>query len=231
YSKKEGTHTVHYPWSGLENATDKTLSTAAKSHNSQVKKLYKQTLGKDPNLSGLLEDNLKAGLNGLTGSAATTTTVIDMVRLSLHTPDYARFSNTVTARAANENSMSLERSHNNVHLLVGGMDSHVFPNMTPWKEESESDKTVVGQLPCATGDMGENDTAACDPIFFLHHCNIDRLFWIWQNLHGQTEKLKVDPSSTLPGLYRYSLAQGITPGLSMSEHLSIDTPLYLLTKK
>lgn len=27
------------------------------------------------------------------------------------------------------------------------------------------------------GDMGENETAAFDPIFFFHHCNIDRMFW------------------------------------------------------
>ncbi len=27
-------------------------------------------------------------------------------------------------------------------------------------------------------------TSPNDPVFFLHHCNIDRLWWAWQKLHG-----------------------------------------------
>jgi tyrosinase len=37
------------------------------------------------------------------------------------------------------------------------------------------------------GLMGDPDTAAQDPIFWLHHANIDRLWWLWQQQH-------VDPS-------------------------------------
>ena len=41
----------------------------------------------------------------------------------------------------------------------------------------------------ANGDMGENDTAALDPIFFFHHCFIDYAFWIWQRRQGATKQL------------------------------------------
>lgn len=34
------------------------------------------------------------------------------------------------------------------------------------------------------GDMGSVDTAAFVPIFYLHHCNVDRIFAIWQTMHG-----------------------------------------------
>lgn len=33
------------------------------------------------------------------------------------------------------------------------------------------------------GHMSYPDVSAFDPIFFLHHCNVDRLFAIWQALH------------------------------------------------
>ena len=34
------------------------------------------------------------------------------------------------------------------------------------------------------GDMGSLGTAAWDPIFWSHHCNIDRLWYLWQLKHG-----------------------------------------------
>lgn len=36
------------------------------------------------------------------------------------------------------------------------------------------------------GLMGYVETAAEDPIFWLHHCNIDRLWWIWTQSHVNT---------------------------------------------
>ena len=32
--------------------------------------------------------------------------------------------------------------------------------------------------------MTDPTTAAFDPVFWAHHCNIDRLWWIWQLKHG-----------------------------------------------
>lgn len=37
------------------------------------------------------------------------------------------------------------------------------------------------------GTMTSVATAAFDPIFWLHHCNIDRLWWKWQNEHTHLE--------------------------------------------
>lgn len=31
-----------------------------------------------------------------------------------------------------------------------------------------------------SGLMGDPATAALDPIFWLHHCNVDRLWWLWE---------------------------------------------------
>ncbi len=33
------------------------------------------------------------------------------------------------------------------------------------------------------GHMSSVPTAGFDPIFFLHHCNVDRLWWNWQQTH------------------------------------------------
>jgi tyrosinase len=32
--------------------------------------------------------------------------------------------------------------------------------------------------------MGDVTTAAYDPIFFAHHCMIDRIWYLWQVRHG-----------------------------------------------
>jgi tyrosinase len=34
------------------------------------------------------------------------------------------------------------------------------------------------------GEMGDPNVAAYDPIFYPHHCNIDRIWAIWQVQHG-----------------------------------------------
>lgn len=58
--------------------------------------------------------------------------------------------------------------HNILHVLVGGEDrSQQFPAGTPF----------AGRYP--PGVMSTPVTAALDPIFYLHHCNIDRLWESW----------------------------------------------------
>jgi len=51
-------------------------------------------------------------------------------------------------------SASLEQPHDLVHLVVGG-----------------------------SGHMSDNDTAGFDPIFYLHHCNVDRLWAFWAQVY------------------------------------------------
>ncbi|KAL4916116.1 hypothetical protein BDW62DRAFT_212143 [Aspergillus aurantiobrunneus] len=58
--------------------------------------------------------------------------------------------------------LSLEMIHNNIHNWTGGAD------------------------PKAQGHMSDVPVAAFDPIFFLHHCNVDRLLAIWQFLNPGT---------------------------------------------
>ncbi|KAI8674654.1 Tyrosinase [Fusarium keratoplasticum] len=57
--------------------------------------------------------------------------------------------------------LSLEYIHNNVHNVTGG-----------------GDLTEYG-----LGHMSDVPVAAFDPIFWLHHCNIDRLLSMWQALN------------------------------------------------
>lgn len=38
------------------------------------------------------------------------------------------------------------------------------------------------------GTMGAVPTAPADPLFWMHHCNIDRLWWTWQQLPGNAGK-------------------------------------------
>jgi tyrosinase len=38
------------------------------------------------------------------------------------------------------------------------------------------------------GSMGSVPTAPADPIFWMHHCNIDRLWWVWQTTAGNAGK-------------------------------------------
>lgn len=44
------------------------------------------------------------------------------------------------------------------------------------------------------GDMGSIDTSAIDPIFWLHHCNVDRLWNVWVN-EGHANPPLSDPWS------------------------------------
>ncbi|KAF8602248.1 Di-copper centre-containing protein [Ceratobasidium sp. AG-I] len=49
---------------------------------------------------------------------------------------------------------TLEQPHNEIHLVIGGI-----------------------------GHMSDNDTSAFDPIFYLRHCNVDRLLAFWEHIY------------------------------------------------
>ena len=69
--------------------------------------------------------------------------------------DYNEFSNTA------DGPSSIEGVHNTVHFVVGGFDSR---------------RELFGH-------MVFSGYAAFDPIFYLHHANVDRLFAMWQALN------------------------------------------------
>lgn len=75
--------------------------------------------------------------------------------------DYLHFSNDDAGSSSTACSNSLEGIHNTIHTTAGGPGT----------------STVSG------GHMTYLPTAAFDPIFWLHHCNVDRLFAMWQTLH------------------------------------------------
>jgi tyrosinase len=63
--------------------------------------------------------------------------------------------------------------HSAVHAHVGGSwDSTYFDSGF-----NEQDITFVGT-------MGVLDASPNDPVFFLHHCNVDRLWALWEDLYG-----------------------------------------------
>ena len=137
----------------------------------------------------------------------------------LDAPTYTLFSNTTSAgtwNAAHDPSQGvipLESPHNNIHLAIGGFDVPGAGDFSP--------------IPGANGDMGENDTAGLDPVFYFHHCFIDYTFWIWQRRHQSTGSLTIDPDD--PGA---GYAEGNPPpaGRQPGERLDVDSALHPFTK-
>lgn len=82
-----------------------------------------------------------------------------------HVTDYNSFSNTA------DGGNSIEGVHGTVHTIVGGLN------------------TRTG----LTGHMTYPTYAAFDPIFYLHHANVDRLFAMWQVLNPDSY-LSSDPN-------------------------------------
>ncbi|EPS38104.1 hypothetical protein H072_8125 [Dactylellina haptotyla CBS 200.50] len=74
---------------------------------------------------------------------------------SFTTNNYTWYSSTQQSNPPAPNSyQSLEAIHNEIHGIVGG-----------------------------GGHMSWNTVSSFDPIFWLHHCNVDRLFAIWQVIY------------------------------------------------
>ncbi|EWZ40660.1 common central domain of tyrosinase-domain-containing protein [Fusarium oxysporum Fo47] len=77
-----------------------------------------------------------------------------------------------SARDISTGYLSLEYIHNNVHNLTGGSNA---------KLRKKDQKGGWG-----VGHMSDVPVSAFDPIFWLHHCNIDRLLAMWQCLNWET---------------------------------------------
>ncbi|KAL7900614.1 Monophenol monooxygenase [Trichoderma sp. SZMC 28014] len=72
--------------------------------------------------------------------------------------------------------LSLESIHNSVHNFIGG------------------DNVVAG-----CGHMSSVPVAAFDPIFWLHHCNIDRLLHLWQCINPNNWFITANEASSEDG--------------------------------
>lgn len=203
YSKPIGYETVRYPLSGLVGPNEKE---ATEKHNAMYP---------DPETNvKLLNQNI---INWLTASI-----VVDGQTIPTNTrkkyedclaaPNYTVFSNTTSAAEWNDHAAApvvpLESPHNSIHLAVGGFELPGIADYSP--------------IDGANGDMGENDTAGLDPIFFFHHCHVDRMFWLWQKRHGATTTF--DIMEGYPGTNSVD-SQGPTPGVAPNSWLNLDSPL------
>jgi tyrosinase len=207
YSKPKGYETVRYPLSGLVGTDTDKKATAR--HNAQF--------GTYADCVRLLNENIVNWLNShiVVNGTRIDTNVAQKYRDCLDAPNYTVFSNTTSAAQWNEDRkgdgaapvVSLESPHNSIHLAVGGCD---IPNY---------DRSPIDG---ANGDMGENDTAGLDPIFYFHHCYVDRVFWLWQKNHGFTDHLEL--IDEYPGTNSVD-NQGPTPGVVPNSWLTLDSPL------
>lgn len=203
YSKPMGYETVRYPLSGLVGTEADRAAT--RRHND----LYPNY---DQNVQ-TLNLNIVAWLTSyiVVNGKPIPTNVHQKFIDCLEAPNYTLFSNTTSAQQWNQDHgtaiVPLESPHNSMHLAVGGFDVPSFD---------------VSAIPGANGDMGENDTAGFDPIFFFHHCFIDRMFWLWQKKHGQTDALEV--MAEYPGTNTVD-SQGPTPGMAPNSWLTLESPL------
>ncbi len=204
YSKPKGYETVRYPLSGLVGSADKD---ATDKHNAKFPDF-------DTNVR-LLNDNIVTWLTAtviVNGNPIGGGRVREKYAACLNAPNYTVFSNTTSAAQwfddRGVNVVPLESPHNSIHLAVGGFDLAKIFDASP----------IEG----ANGDMGENDTAGLDPIFFFHHCFVDRVFWLWQKKHGFTDRLEIIPE--YPGTNSVD-NQGPTPGTAANSWLTLASPL------
>ncbi|KAF2760452.1 Di-copper centre-containing protein [Pseudovirgaria hyperparasitica] len=191
YDKDEGYETVRYPFSGLVGERDRAATTE---HNSRMRARGEESTNR------ALNENV---VNWLGGSVRNWVdeNVYTGVRLKfercLEAPNYTVFSNTTSSSKWNEDhfdtsksstqrtfdgsettiAVSLEDPHNGIHLAIGGFEF--------------LGKRNVNAIAGANGDMGENNTASFDPIFFFHHSFIDLLFWQWQKRHDRLDFLDI----------------------------------------
>ncbi|SEU29518.1 tyrosinase family protein [Stigmatella erecta] len=211
YTKLRGYETVRYPLSGLV-GTDKDRK-ATEEHNAKFKDAKKNV--------EILNQNIVDWLGSFVviNGEKFPTNVAQKYKDCLNAPNYTVFSNMTSAQQWNDDQKNpdgtpgpgtvvpLESPHNSIHLAVGGFE-------TPKDDWSPIDG--------ANGDMGENDTAGLDPIFFFHHCHVDRVFWLWQKKQGFTDHLEV--IGQYPGTNSAD-NQGPTPGVAPNTWLTLDTPL------
>ncbi|KAF8854520.1 Di-copper centre-containing protein [Acephala macrosclerotiorum] len=209
YTKAKTYKTVRYPLSGLV-GTEKVMNASA-AHNAQFTAAEAST-ALNSNVRNWLGQEIEVTVKGKKTNIKTGT--FKKFDECLRAPNFTVFSNTTSAGAwndiheATDHAVPLESPHNDIHLAVGGFD---VPNQGDFSHVSG-----------ANGDMGESDTAGLDPIFYFHHCNIDRYFWGWQCAHKSKAHLELTPE--FAGTNTVD-SQGPTPGMAGGTWLTLETPL------
>ncbi|UZK70914.1 tyrosinase family protein [Sphingomonas sp. S1-29] len=209
YSKPAGYETVRYPLSGLVGTVADQAATAA--HNAKFPSYAANVKILNANIVSWLTSTIVIAGNPM-GE------VYSKFVACLNAPTYTLFSNTTSQGAWNNAHptnpvRALESPHNSMHLAVGGFDIPGQGDMSP--------------IDGANGDMGENDTAGLDPIFFFHHSFIDYVFWTWQRRNGATTSFTIDSSD--PGA-AYGANNPPPAGGEPDQPITMDTPLNPFTK-
>lgn len=234
YSKPEGYESVRYPYTGL--ASSEKIRQESKEFNDSIT---------PEDGTKLLNANVKAWLAGMNNekegvyknakeaSTSPTVTVFDLTPDNpnptqngvhfqytncLTSPNYTVFSNKTSANDyfTKETGyvFSLESAHDAFHVAIGGLSIG---------------SVVLGQQKGANGDMGETNTAAFDPIFWLHHCFVDHMFWIWQVRNNATKEIEIDPK--VKGTKSEEATPGPAVGQDYGESLTVDSPLHPFKKE
>jgi tyrosinase len=188
YYKYPGYETVRYPFSGLTSESQKKQA-EIDDYNASINKLSPEDITK------ALNENIQYWL--VDPQHGTRQKYVQCLKA----PNYTVFSNTTSAMEWNERNLNvrswgqssvptktspeaivpLESPHNDMHLAVGGFN---YPGLG-------NDNTNDAKFALANGDMGENETASFDPIFFFHHCFVDKVFWDWQKAKNATKHFDI----------------------------------------
>lgn len=211
YEKKLGYHTCRFPYSGIRSPHDAMM--AAVRYNDSID---------DEKAIPLLQKNIidclkKGGKNGSVG-------VAKQFKDCLETPKYNPFSNRSSAGLL---FTSVEQPHDDLHLAVGGYTEPETNEDGSVKEDADGNVLLKGPTDGANGDMGANEVASFDPVFFLHHSNIDRMVWVWQKKHKKMnpKEFIIDNSDEEDKGISNS-RQGATPYQTLGQKLNEKTILY-----
>ncbi|BFU90387.1 MAG: pigment biosynthesis-related tyrosinase [Nitrospira sp.] len=210
YSKPLHYETVRYPLSGLVGTPQDQKATD--NHNKQFPDWNTNVQLLNQNVLNWLGPSI------IVNKKPVPANVYEKFHRCLDAPNYTLFSNTTSETEWNNNYpnnqvVALEDPHNDIHLAVGGFE---------WPGNPVVPGQNVSPIDGANGDMGENDTASMDPIFFFHHCFIDYVFWRWQKKNGFTDRFDIIP--WYPGTNSVD-SQGPTPGVPANSLLTMDSKL------
>jgi tyrosinase len=228
WRKPAGYYTVRYPLSGLV-GTDADIK-ATLEHNANFQDPFRNTEILNRNVAQWMWGTVEIPNDSENTPRPDTHSVFAKFLRCLTAPNYTVFSNTASQdhwNKVNRHDLSkihpvvaLESPHNAVHLAVGGY----------YEEGPKSNPAAFNadHIRGANGDMGNNDTAAFDPIFFFHHCFIDYTFWHWQRLHGLTKRGDLTLIPGFPGTIL--TLQGQPPKYPIGTTLTMDTELHPFKK-
>jgi len=224
YAKPVGYETVRYPLSGLVGTAEDKKESAI--HNARFVSQEERVHILNANVANWLSGHVDIPDDGAgTPRPKDVTAVHERFLKCLQAPNYTVFSNTTSQNDYNKRrtsrdtiAVALESPHNSIHLAVGGF----------YQKGEYSASPIIG----ANGDMGANEVAGFDPIFYLHHCFIDYAFWTWQKNHDSTTVGSIKFDSQWKGTQTDTslpVPDG-EPQMPVGTQLTLDTPLYPFQK-